>query len=80
MMQNAGTGWEIPWTGETVWQVLVVGFFFVGQVLLPLLLGSLGLGFANLSSRGAPGNLFPGVLPVNGLGRYRSAVVVYSKI
>ena len=33
-------------------KVLVVGFFFVGQVLLPLLLGSLGLGFANLSSRG----------------------------
>jgi hypothetical protein len=52
LMQNAGTGWEIPWTGETVWQVLVVGFFFVGQVVLPLLLGSLGLGFANLSSRG----------------------------
>ena len=52
LMQNAGAGWTIPWTGETVWQVLVVGFFFVGQVVLPLLLGSLGLGFANLSSRG----------------------------
>ena len=52
LMQNAGTPWDIPWTGETVWQVLVVGFFFVGQVVLPLVLGSLGLGFANLSSRG----------------------------
>jgi len=40
LMQNAGTGWEIPWTGEIVWQVLVVGFFFVGQAVLPLLLGS----------------------------------------
>lgn len=52
LMQNATTGWDIPWTGETIWQVLVVGFFFIGQVVLPLLLGSLGLGFANLSSRG----------------------------
>jgi hypothetical protein len=52
LMQNAGTRWEIPWTGETIWQVLVVGFFFIGQVVLPLVLGSLGLGFANLSSRG----------------------------
>ncbi len=52
LMQNADTSWQIPWTGETIWQVLVVGFFFVGQVVLPLVLGSLGLGFANLSSRG----------------------------
>lgn len=52
LMQNAGTSWEIPWTGETIWQVLAVGFFFVGQVVLPLALGSFGLGFANLSSRG----------------------------
>jgi membrane protease YdiL (CAAX protease family) len=52
LMQNAGQGWEIPWTGETIWQVLVVGFFFVGQIALPILLGSLGLGVAQLSSRG----------------------------
>jgi membrane protease YdiL (CAAX protease family) len=52
LMKNATTGWEIPWTGETIWQVLVVGFFFVGQVVLPVVLGSLGLGLANLSSRG----------------------------
>lgn len=52
LLKNAATGWDIPWGGETIWQVLVVGFFFVGQVVLPLVLGSLGLGFANLSSRG----------------------------
>ncbi|MGV0026390.1 CPBP family intramembrane glutamic endopeptidase [Phormidesmis priestleyi] len=28
--------WSTPWGGEIVWQVLVVGFFFVGQILLPL--------------------------------------------
>jgi membrane protease YdiL (CAAX protease family) len=36
LAQNANTGWETPWNGETIWQVLVVGFFFVGQILVPL--------------------------------------------
>lgn len=43
----AGTNditWNVPWNGEIVWQVLIVGFFFVGQfvigqVLRPVLLG-----------------------------------------
>ena len=26
--------WTVPWDGEIVWQVLVVGFFFVGQILI----------------------------------------------
>jgi uncharacterized protein len=49
---QTGSAWEIPWDAEIVWQVLVVGFFFVGQIALPLLLGSFGLGFASFSSRG----------------------------
>ena len=28
--------WSVPWNGEIVWQVLVVGFFFVGQIVLPI--------------------------------------------
>lgn len=32
-------GWSTPWDGEIVWQVLILGFFFVGQIVLPLLLG-----------------------------------------
>jgi membrane protease YdiL (CAAX protease family) len=32
-------GWTTPWDGEIVWQVLILGFFFVGQIALPLLLG-----------------------------------------
>jgi uncharacterized protein len=43
--------WEVPWTWETLLQVLVVGFFFVGQVALPLLLGGLGLSFSGFGSR-----------------------------
>lgn len=52
LRQNAGRGWEIPWSGEIIWQVLIVGFFFVGQILLPLVLGGLGFSSAALSSRG----------------------------
>lgn len=39
--------WEVKWDWEIVWQVLVVGFFFMGQVLLPVLMGSIqgALGF-----------------------------------
>lgn len=29
--------WKTPWTWETTWQVLIVGFFFIGQIILPIL-------------------------------------------
>ncbi|MGB3293085.1 MAG: type II CAAX endopeptidase family protein [Phormidesmis sp.] len=29
--------WEVPWNWEVIWQVIVGGFLFVGQVVLPLL-------------------------------------------
>ncbi|MDY6785428.1 MAG: CPBP family glutamic-type intramembrane protease [Cyanobacteriota bacterium] len=35
--------WEVPWDGEVIWQVLIVGFFFVGQFVLPILFGLIGL-------------------------------------
>lgn len=28
--------WSTPWDGEVVWQVLIFGFFLVGQIALPL--------------------------------------------
>ncbi len=28
--------WTTPWDGEIVWQVLIIGFFLVGQVVLPV--------------------------------------------
>ena len=30
--------WEVPWDWETMWQVVVGGFLFVGQIALPLVL------------------------------------------
>ena len=37
LAQNEDTKWSTPWDGETVWQVFVVGFFLMGQLLVPLI-------------------------------------------
>ncbi|MCY7393040.1 MAG: CPBP family intramembrane metalloprotease, partial [Leptolyngbyaceae cyanobacterium CAN_BIN12] len=33
--------WTVPWDGEIIWQVLIFGFFMVGQIALPILLAVL---------------------------------------
>ncbi len=38
LAQNEDTAWSTPWTGEIVWQVFIVGFFLMGQLLIPLAL------------------------------------------
>ncbi|BAU64620.1 Abortive infection protein [Stanieria sp. NIES-3757] len=48
---NSKTGWETPWNWEIAWQVLIVGFFFIGQFVLPILLGLSGISPANSSLR-----------------------------
>jgi membrane protease YdiL (CAAX protease family) len=52
LLGQAAVAWEVPWDGEIIWQVLIVGFFFVGQLLIPFLLSLSGLSFAATSSRG----------------------------
>lgn len=41
--QNADLSWETPWNWETILQVLVGGFFFCGQFIVPFLV-KLGVG------------------------------------
>lgn len=36
--QNADLAWSTPWDVETILQVFVVGFFFMGQLFVPFLL------------------------------------------
>jgi uncharacterized protein len=43
LARNEDTVWATPWTGEIVWQVFIVGFFLMGQVLIPLTLSFLGV-------------------------------------
>ncbi|NEQ20641.1 MAG: CPBP family intramembrane metalloprotease, partial [Microcoleus sp. SIO2G3] len=40
---NADVAWETPWDWEIIWQVLIFGFFFIGQLALPLLFQVLGV-------------------------------------
>jgi uncharacterized protein len=64
--------WQVQWDWEIVWQVLVVGFFFTGQVLLPTVLGglqnSLGFTAASLGERGRAGWILLGYLGLAGSG------------
>lgn len=41
LARNADLSWSTPWSGETILQVFVVGFFFMGQIFVPLLLSLL---------------------------------------
>jgi len=48
---NNSLAWETPWDGEIIWQVLIVGFFFIGEILLPLLFGLVGFNPTGFSLR-----------------------------
>ncbi|PSB58218.1 type II CAAX endopeptidase family protein [Chamaesiphon polymorphus] len=41
LLEKLDTPWSAPWDWETVLQVFMVGFFFVGQFVLPTLFGAL---------------------------------------
>ena len=48
---NGDVPWETPWDWEIVWQVLILGFFFIGQLLLPVLFEVLGFNPVSFSVR-----------------------------
>lgn len=48
---NSTMTWEVPWDGEVVWQVLIIGFFLIAQLVVPLLLGILGIEITALNLR-----------------------------
>lgn len=55
LFADSNHAWETPWDGEIIWQVFIVGFFFVGQFALPLVLPavlqSLNIDAASLTVR-----------------------------
>ena len=51
LLANINTSWISPWDWEIVWQVFMLGFFFVGQFLLPFVFGAL-ISPGSLSMRG----------------------------
>lgn len=42
--------WEVPWNWEVTLQVIIVGFFFVGQIVVPLILSLTGTSIAAAES------------------------------
>jgi uncharacterized protein len=48
---NNNQTWSTPWDWEITWQVLIFGFFFIGQFLLPLFLGIFNVNPVNSSLR-----------------------------
>jgi uncharacterized protein len=55
LLANINTPWTSPWDWEIVWQVFMLGFFFVGQFLLPFVFGAV---------------ISPGSLTMRGQGIY----------
>lgn len=52
LAKNRDRGWETPWPAETIWLVIVVGFLFTGQLVVPLLISPLRGVFADGGIRG----------------------------
>lgn len=48
---HADQAWETPWDWETILWVLILGFFFVGQIAVPALLSVLGISFGQFGGR-----------------------------
>ncbi|MGL5795412.1 MAG: CPBP family glutamic-type intramembrane protease, partial [Waterburya sp.] len=48
---NNNQTWSTPWDWEITWQVLIFGFFFIGQFVLPLFLGIFNVNPVNSSLR-----------------------------
>jgi len=38
LAQNGDVAWSTPWNGETILQVFILGFFLIGQIVVPLTL------------------------------------------
>ena len=51
LAQNEDVVWSTPWNAEIVWQVFVLGFFLMGQILVPLVFSLLQLKPAGSDAR-----------------------------
>jgi uncharacterized protein len=67
LLENINTPWSSPWDWEIVWQVFMVGFFFVGQFLLPILFGAV-INPTTLTTRGQGIYVFSSYLLMSSLG------------
>jgi uncharacterized protein len=67
ILKNIETRWATPWDWEIIWQVFTVGFFFVGQFLLPTLFSTF-VNPAALNTLGQGIYVFTSYMLMAGLG------------
>lgn len=52
LAQNRDRGWDTPWPAETIWLVVVGGFLFMGQLIVPLVISPLRGALVDAGIRG----------------------------
>jgi membrane protease YdiL (CAAX protease family) len=52
LARNRDRGWEVPWSAETIWIVVVGGFLFMGQLVVPVAISPLRGVLAGAGIRG----------------------------
>lgn len=52
LADNEHVSWSTPWDAEIIWQVFILGFFFVGQFIVPVLFSLLPIQPLTLDVRG----------------------------
>jgi uncharacterized protein len=66
LLENINIPWSTPWDGEMIWQVFILGFFFVGQFLLPAVFSTF-INPAILTTRGQGIYVFSSYILMSGL-------------
>jgi hypothetical protein len=51
LAQNNDVPWSVPWSGEIVWQVLILTFFVISQIVIPLIFGVLQINTTSTNQR-----------------------------
>ena len=66
LLEKINTPWSTPWDWEMIWQVFILGFFFVGQFLLPAVFSAF-INPATLTTRGQGIYVFSSYILMSGL-------------
>ena len=61
LLSLASVQWTVPWTGETIWEVFILGFFAIGQIVVPLI-RSIGLQLLGIQPNTLTGGTQAGII------------------
>ncbi|RFP56060.1 MAG: CPBP family intramembrane metalloprotease [Limnothrix sp. CACIAM 69d] len=61
LLSLASVQWTVPWAGETIWEVFILGFFAIGQIVVPLI-RSIGLQLLGIQPSTLTGGTQAGII------------------